>query len=55
MTEIQKMIDKTIKDVYESPEGLGSMQRTYEAAKQKLDAVTIQDVRRVRPQRGEED
>ena len=27
MTEIQKMIDKAIKDVYESPEGLGSMQK----------------------------
>ena len=45
MTEIQKMIDKAIKDVYESPEGLGSMQKTYEVAKQKLDAVTKQDVK----------
>ena len=55
MTEIQKMIDKAIKDVYESPEGLGSMQKTYEVAKQKLDAVTKQDVKKlVRPQCGEE-
>ena len=45
MTELQKMIDKAIKDVYESPEGLGSMQKTYEVAKEKLDAVTKQDVK----------
>ena len=44
MTEIQKMIDKAIKDVYESPEGLGSMQTIYQKAKQNVNSSTQKDV-----------
>ena len=43
MTETEKK--NIIKQVYESPDGLGSMQKTYQKAKQKLDSITQKDVK----------
>ena len=37
--------NKVIKQVYESPEGLASMQKTYEKAKQQLSSITQKDVK----------
>ena len=43
MTEAEKK--EAIKKAYESPEGLGSMQKTYQKAKQSVDSITQKDVK----------
>jgi len=43
MTDTEKK--NVIKQVYESPEGLGSMQKTYAKAKLKLNSITQKDVK----------
>ena len=43
MTEAEKK--KAIQEAYETMEGLGSMQKTYQKAKAKVDSVTQKDVK----------
>ena len=43
MTEAEKK--KAIQEAYETMEGLGSMQKTYQKAKAKVDTVTQKDVK----------